>query len=197
MGSLFARRSTLLLQYIPQVLDPASVLLTLLSVLAFRKTTKYVQRKCSSVSLGESTIEETTFPSNGEIGRILERIGGARPRTTGSEVHNNLIDWLEQELSALPGLEIHSDEYEILRWQIRPGHFLKDAGRLKVCIVDGEEIIPLSGSGAVSFSKVTSNKEAHLAYLPDRKPITEHDTKGKTILRDFPMYSIPYYLIFL
>ena len=120
MGSLFARRSTLLLQYIPQVLDPASVLLTLLSVLAFRKTTKYVQRKCSSVSLGESTIEETTFPSNGEIGRILERIGGARPRTTGSEIHNNLIDWLEQELSALPGLEIHSDEYEILRWQIRP-----------------------------------------------------------------------------
>ncbi|KAL1599359.1 hypothetical protein SLS59_006376 [Nothophoma quercina] len=195
MNSLFARRLTLLLQHIRQLFSPTSVLLALLSVLAIRKTTKYVQCKGSSVSLSESTIDETTFPSNGEIGRILERIGRAGPRTTGSEVHNNLIDWLEQELSALPGVKIHSDEYEILRWQTRPGHSLKDAGSLKVCTVDGEEMIPLSG--VVPFSKVTSNQEAPLAYLPDREPITEQNAKGKIILRDFPMHSIPYSLIFL
>ncbi|KAF9692214.1 hypothetical protein EKO04_010102 [Ascochyta lentis] len=60
---------------------------------------------------------------------------------------------------------------------------------------EGKEEIPVSG--AVPFSKVVSSQNAPLVYLPGREPITEENAKGRIILRDFPMHSIPYSLIFL
>lgn len=152
------------------------------------------QKKIQS-TLSNSSVDESVFPSEDEIRHNLEQVGGVGSRTTGSEVHNNLINWLEQEMQKLPSLEIRSDEYDILRWQTRKGHLLKDAGKLKVSTTTGEQMIPVCG--AVPFSKVTSSERCLLTYLPGRAPITEQNAKDKIILRDFPMHSMPYSLIFL
>ncbi|KZM22144.1 uncharacterized protein EKO05_0003834 [Ascochyta rabiei] len=189
------RQLAVYLQNIRKLFNPTSVLLAGLSILALSKSSKILQSRKLQKTLSESHIDETAFPDEAEIRRILERIGIAGPRTTGSEAHNDLIDWLEQELRKLPGLELRSDKYDILRWQTHPGTSLGDTGRLVVSAKEGDEEITISG--AVPFSKVVSSPDAPLVYLPGRKPITEENAKGKIILRDFPMHSMPYPLIFL
>jgi hypothetical protein len=140
-------------------------------------------------------IDENEFPSEKELHRLLNRIGEAGIRSTGCEAHNNLIAWIEQELRLLPDIELESDEFEILRWQTCNGQTLKDAARLTVA--NGDEILEVNVAGAVPFSKITEGEAGPLFYVEPGITIREANVKGKVILRDFPMSSIPYASIFL
>lgn len=136
-------------------------------------------------SVGTKGIDASTFPPVNEFRRILNKIGNAGPRTTGSEAHNNLINWIENELQTIPGIQISCDEYEILRWQTPS---LKDAA---VLTVDGERV---DIAGVVPFSKPTGSesKGGEIVYLPHGTAITEGNSKGKIILRDMPKRVLPY-----
>lgn len=195
MHSPIIRRLALLLRQVRPSLSPINTLLLFSSILVLCTSTKLIRQQNLPKVSDEPSIDEAAFPGEDEIRHILERIGSAGPRTTGNEVHNNLINWLEQELQKLPGLNIRSDKYEILRWQTRPGHLLKDAGKLKAFTASGDHSIPVCG--AVPFSKVATSQPSPLVYLPGRKAITEQNAKGKIVLRDFPMHSMPYPLVFL
>lgn len=195
MDSPFTRRLITLFRHVRPFLCSPSSVLALLLILAARKSIKgYAVTKLQNTPTS-STVNEGNFPDEEEIRHMLEHIGGNGPRTTGSEVHNNLINWLERQLQKLPNLEFRSDEYAILRWETSEGRSLKDAGRLEVSTPNGDQTVPVCG--AVPFSKVTSSQGCSLVYVPGRESITKQNANGKIILRDFPMHSMPYILIFL
>lgn len=145
-----------------------------------------------SISVTTTGIDESKFADSSELRRTLTRLGAAGPRTTGSQTHNELIDWLEQELRGIPGLHITSDEYQIRRWRTVNEGSLKDAGQLTL---GKDHIVPIAG--VVPFSMVTTGQGGPMVYLPSSVPITAANSNGKVILRDFPSGAIPYSIIYL
>jgi hypothetical protein len=148
-----------------------------------------------SILISSSEIDESTFSDEKELQRILDRLGNAGPRTTGSKPHNDFITWLEDELEKIPGLSIRTDEYEILRWQTVASGSLKGAGKLNVSVAGKQQEIAIAG--VVPFSLPTPGQSGELVYLSKNVPITEANAKGKMILRELPAQPIPYSMIFL
>jgi hypothetical protein len=147
------------------------------------------------ILISSSEIDESTFPDEGELQRILDRLGNAGSRTTGSKPHNDFINWIENELENIPGLSIRTDEYDILRWQTVGGASLKNSGHLSVLVAGKQQNIPIAG--VVPFSLSTPGQSGELVYLAKNIPITEANAKGKIILRELPAQPVPYSMIFL
>lgn len=108
-------------------------------------------------------------------------------RSTGSQAHAQLVDWIEVETKKIPGMRVKSDDFEIDRWQPTmqtkngKGRSLSLSANLSVNGLD------IAVVGAVPYSLGTSNagNSGQLIYLPSNQPITaEH--KGKIIVREIP-----------
>ncbi|THX36907.1 hypothetical protein D6D10_06289 [Aureobasidium pullulans] len=149
----------------------------------------------SPISTSTLGIDGTAFADEAEMTGILSRLGNSGPRTTGSQIHNELIDWLEQELRSIPGISVKSHEYEILRWQTVGGRALNDAGKLTLLTGTGD--VDIAIAGAVPFSLPTGGRQGSLLYVPRGTALSSVDIRAKIVLRDFPAHPVPYSMVFL
>ena len=149
----------------------------------------------STIHISDVCVDESDFASEQELSETLDRIGGCGARTTGSKIHNELVQWLENELHSIPGLSIRNSDDEILRWQTKPTESLGEAGSLSLSRPEGNVVVPVAG--AVPFSLPTTGLSGPLLYLPPDIPITDVDVVGKIILREFPAHPVPYPMVFL
>jgi len=142
-----------------------------------------------------TVIDEQLFADAKTLERLVQ-VGPdlAQLRSTGSQAHNQLIDWIELETKKISGMQVQSDEYEIQRWQPMisaengKGRSLSRSGQL---LVNGQDI-PIAG--AVPYSPGTSlaGNTGLLVFLASNQPITaEH--KGKIIVRQIPTSQDPIY----
>lgn len=113
-------------------------------------------------------------------------------RSTGSQAHNQLIDWIETETKKIPGMQVKSDSFEIQRWQpIVPaangkGRSLSRSAQLSI---NGKDI-PVAGAVPYSLGTSLTGNMGQLVYLASNEPITvEH--KGKIIVRKIPTAQDP------
>src|SRR5262245_8884723 len=56
-----------------------------------------------------TTIDETAFASADELRALNTKIASFGLRNPGSVEHNRMLDWLERELRAIPGVEERSE----------------------------------------------------------------------------------------
>jgi hypothetical protein len=145
----------------------------------------------SAPRLSLVSINECEFPDEAEFERILRRIGDAGLRSTGSNAHNDLINWLESGLRRIPGLQIESKEIQLLGWL--PKGSLCEAGRL-ILKEKGRADQDLLIAGVVPYSLPTAGQGGELVYIPPEKTLTTSNIQGKVVLRDFPLRKIPYAL---
>ncbi len=156
-----------------------------------------------SVSITQPEVEETCPTIMDEKlfadAAALEKLVQVGPelgqlRSTGSQAHNQLIDWIEVEAKKIPGMQIQSDSYEIERWQPAiqaengKGRSLSRSGSLSV---NGQDI-PIAGAVPYSLGTSGTGNTGQLIYLAANQPITaEH--KGKIIVREIPTADDPNY----
>ncbi len=62
-------------------------------------------------------VDEEDFASAEELRDLLAEFNDFGLRSPGSDAHEASLDWLADELGAVPGMEVEWDEYEIDRWQ--------------------------------------------------------------------------------
>lgn len=133
-------------------------------------------------------MEESQFADAAQLRAMMVKImAKGELRSTGSESHAKVIDWVESELHTIPGVEVRSDAYEIQRWQPTPaavdgpGRSLQRAGLLKV----GAQSLPVAGAVPYSLGTTKQGHTGALMYVPRNKPITAQHA-GKVIVRPFP-----------
>lgn len=168
------------------------------------------------------TIDETVFASAAELRALNAKIASFGLRNPGSIEHNRMLDWLEREFRAIPGMRLRSDYYSLTRWQPlsraagsrtlprplgepagddgglrplpRPFTTQRDLAEAGALAVDGIGTIPVAG--AIPFTVPTSSGGARgeLVYIPNDVPITADNARGKIVVREVPPGSIAYVL---
>lgn len=145
------------------------------------------------------SIDPASFATADDLRELNAKIAGFGLRSTASAEHESMIDWVEDSMRALPGVEIASDEYQIKRWQPSPlatdgpGRDLVAAGKLAVLQPDAAPEV-LRTAGAVPYSLPTGDegRAAPLVYLPPGTPITPENAKGRIVIRDVQSPAVPY-----
>jgi len=137
---------------------------------------------------GVTHVDELEFPSESLLRHWCERVCGAGYRGTGTAVHDALIDWVVEQAGTIPGFAVRTDEYELLGWHPLPEGDLEHAGTLRTGDVE------VAVAGAVPYSLATTTT-GRLTYVPRGEPIFEA-CAGEVVLRDFPVFALPYELLF-
>ncbi|HTN80257.1 MAG TPA: hypothetical protein VMK16_11325 [Acidimicrobiales bacterium] len=132
---------------------------------------------------------EAGFANEAQLREWCERICGVGYRGTATAVHDELIDWLIEQLTSIPGVRVRTDEYELLAWHPVPEGDLVRAGALRY---GGEDI---AIAGAVPYSLPTT-RSGPLVHIPREQSISAEVAEGKVVLRDFPTFALPYDLLF-
>ena len=133
--------------------------------------------------------DEAQFASEAQLRRWCDRICGVGYRGTGTVVHDALIDWVVEQVGAIPGFTVRTDEYELLAWHPLPEGDLARAGELRNA--DGE----ITTAGAVPYSLPTV-ASGRLVQLAREQAISSEVAAGRVVLRDFPTFALPYDLLF-
>jgi hypothetical protein len=125
-------------------------------------------------------VDQSAFAGEAQLLRYAQQLEAFGPRPTGSAAHEQYIDWIEDELSAIPGLTTSELSYDIDRW---------DAGATTLSA--GGADVPLAGAVPFSAATAPGGATAPLAYIPNGTNITAANAAGKIVVRDLPWNSVP------
>ena len=78
-------------------------------------------------------------------------------------MHDGLIDWVVEQVDAIPGFTVRTDEYELLTWHPLPEGDLARAGELR----HGNAEIPDAGAVPYSLPTTGSGPLVHLSRDAD------------------------------
>lgn len=146
-----------------------------------------------------TSVDADEFASADEMRSLLEEFNAFGLRSPASEQHEASIDWLADELAAVPGMEIEFDEYTIDRWQPTPeadgdtpGRDLAAAGALTVDTDGVTE--PVEVIGAVPFTLPTDEEGAsgQLVRVAPGQAISPEIAAGKVVLFELEHTTLPY-----
>lgn len=166
------------------------------------------------------TIDETAFASAQELRELTAKIASFGLRNPGGLEHNRMLDWLEHEFRAIPGVQVRSDWYTLTRWQPLPrttgprqlpvalgeptgddvgrralpraAATQRDLAEAGGLTVEGAGTIPVSGAIPFTVPTSTSGAKGELVYIPNEVPITAENARGKIIVREVPPGQIAY-----
>jgi len=145
-----------------------------------------------------ATVDASKFASAGQLQALTTRLAAFGLRSPGSTQHQRELAWLEHELRAVPGMQVHSDPYTIDRWQPltkahgKPGRSLARAGGLTVDLGGATKTVPVSGAVPFSLPNGAGGMRGPLVHIPPDQPITAANAKGKVVVREVPPASTPY-----
>lgn len=125
------------------------------------------------------------FATNAQLLDYAEQLEEFGPRPTGSDAHTEYIDWLEDEISAVPGITTSELSYEIDRW---------DSGTTSLTV--GSTSLPVAGAVPFTAATPTGGARADYVYLPSGTNITAANSAGKIVVRDLPWNNAPYLLFY-
>jgi hypothetical protein len=134
--------------------------------------------------------DRSALPSAAELKDMNSFVARLGDRPTGSAAQNAYIDWIRTRMSAVPGVRMSEQRFTIDRWTER-----RTTLRLRV----GDAVTRLPVAGAVPYSQPTGRSGAvgPLVAIPDDKPITAANAKGRIVVRPAPAGSTPNYDFFL
>src|SRR4051812_25929025 len=145
-----------------------------------------------------TTVDAAKFASARELRALTTKLAAFGLRSPGSTQHQRELAWLERELRAIPGVQVHSDPYQIDRWQPtpkahgRPGRDLARAGGLTVDVGGSPKDVGVSGAVPFSRPNGADGMGGPLVYPSADTPITAANAGGKVIVREVPPTSTPY-----
>jgi hypothetical protein len=134
---------------------------------------------CSAATAGDSFTAGQLAADNAVMGTF-----GARP--TASPAHTQFIDWLEQQMDAVDGMQMSSVPYGIPRWD--------DQSIGLAAGPNDASLGALEPSGAVPLALATPAEgvTAPLLYVAAGTPLAGQPVAGKIVVRDAVPGTVPF-----
>lgn len=146
-----------------------------------------------------TTVDADELAEASELRELTAEFNAFGLRSPGSDQHEASLDWLADQLSEVPGLEVEWDPYTMDRWQPTPaasggtpGRDLAAAGGLTVGTGPSAETVPVAGAVPFSLPTTEDGVRAELAYLPADQEITAANAADRVVVREIPHSSLPY-----
>lgn len=141
----------------------------------------------------EPVIDESVFASADELRDLVAELNRHGLRSPGSEAHEATMDWLEEELAKVPGMEVATETYPMQRWQPTPeaeggGRDLAAAGGLRL----GDQEVPVAGAVPFTVPTDEAGATAPMVYVEPETEITPDLAAGKIVVTPVAPVSIPY-----
>ncbi|MFI6322998.1 hypothetical protein ACIBG8_36085 [Nonomuraea sp. NPDC050556] len=121
-------------------------------------------------------VDPAAFATEQRLKDLAQQQGAFGPRPTGSAAHANYVNWLEQEVGAIPGIQLSALPYQIDRYD-----------SLSTAVTPGRAAAPIPFSKSTGPGGVT----APLVHVPAGTAITAANSAGKIVIRDLPWQSVP------
>jgi hypothetical protein len=133
-----------------------------------------------------TTTDDATVESTEQLladNKVMADLG---ERPTGSQAQLRFIEWLEQSMGRLPGMQMGAIGYDINRW-VEGGASLQAAA-------PGQKFTSLPLSGAVPYGAPTPRRgvTGKLVYVPWGTALSAQDIEGKVVVRDAVPGTVPY-----
>jgi hypothetical protein len=137
-------------------------------------------------------VDPGAFLSTAQLEQQLAMLAGLGMRATGSPTHHQYIDWIKQQLDAIPGMQRRDESYQIKRWLEEETELTIGASenvRVSSAVPYSTQRDPANPSAPFSEKEVT----AELVYVPKYISIDSiwAQVQGKIILRDAPLVPLP------
>lgn len=109
---------------------------------------------------------------------------GARP--TGSDQHNAYIDWIRNQVQAIPGVQLSEQPYTINRWT-------GGTTQLRMTVDGKSTTLPVADAIPYTQPTAANGVAGPAVYVPDDQPITSQNAAGRVVVRPAPAGSVPMY----
>jgi len=123
-------------------------------------------------------IADHDFVDEAGLRAMNQVMADAGPRPTASPAHEGYIRWIEEQLTAIPGLELRTMPYTIDRW-------LERGASLRLVSPGGTQV---RVAGAVPYSKPATVR-GPVVHVPGGTAIGATDVRGKVVVRDRPIFG--------
>ncbi|GGS89645.1 hypothetical protein ACFFV7_50160 [Nonomuraea spiralis] len=130
-------------------------------------------------------VDPAAFASEARLSTLAGQQAAFGPRPTGSAAHAGYVDWLEDEMGAIPGLQLSSQPYTIDRWD-----------NLGTGLTVGGAAVQVAAPVPFSSSTGAGGVSAPLVHLAAGTNITAANAAGKIVVRDLPWTSVPNLLFY-
>lgn len=130
-------------------------------------------------------VDANVFATEAKLLQLAERQQSFGVRPTGSQSQKDYIDWLEAEMTAIPGIRTSSLEYDIDRYE-----------SVTTGLTAGGASVPVAAPVPFARSTGAAGVTAPVVYLPSGTSITAANAAGKIVVRDLPTLSVPNALFF-
>lgn len=133
----------------------------------------------------ESTVNPEHFASADELlslNAVMDRYG---LRSTASPAHQAYVQWLDDQLAAVPGMQMRRIDYTINRWT--------ETGRKLEIGTAGGGLSELRTSNSMPYAQATpaGGISAPLVYVPADVELDTVDLTGKILVRDIGTVVVP------
>ncbi|KAJ5302447.1 hypothetical protein N7476_009246 [Penicillium atrosanguineum] len=136
-------------------------------------------------------VNETLFSPVNELRHLVHRVGSVGLRLPGSQVHNELVNWISHSLHKIQGVEVQESRYDLITWEPKVGKNLSESGSLCIELKGKCHNIPIVGAIPYTLPTNGSSLTGPLIYIPPNQSISSVDVRGKIILREYAPLPVP------
>lgn len=156
-----------------------------------RRVSLYVGFLASIAS--QQFANETAFPDVEFFQAGLTVQGELGLRSPASPRQYTFVNYLDRQLSIIPGLKLEYDSFDLYKWQTNNDKSLFEAGSLYLSNSTGNRSIAVAG--AIPFSAPTT-VTGQLVYVPTPGNFSAYNVTGKIVIRDFSISGIPFSVLY-
>lgn len=131
------------------------------------------------------TVDPAAFATEQRLRELAQTQEDFGPRPTGSAAHTSYVGWLEQQIGAVPGIQLSSLPYAIDRWD-----------SLATGLSVNGTAVPVAAPVPFAGSTGPGGVSAPLVHIPAGTAITAANAAGKIVIRDLPWQSVPNLLFY-
>ncbi|WP_320673020.1 PA domain-containing protein [Patulibacter defluvii] len=139
----------------------------------------------ASADVCPTRVDPTDFTTEAQLKALNQIEQDFGPRPTASPSQHQFVDWLEQQMGAIPGVQTSSLPYVTDRWDA-------GAGTLTV----GGQQVRLAGPIPFTASTGSGGVTGPVVHLASGQSITPANAAGKIVVRDLPITSLPNLLFY-
>jgi hypothetical protein len=139
----------------------------------------------ASAAVCPTAPDPNALPDAGALKQMNSFVASLGVRPTGSATHAAYVNWIRQQLQAIPGVQISDINYTINRWSTSSASLTMH--------VDGHDVsLPIAD--AIPYSQPTGadGVTAPLVVVPDSQRISGANSAGKIVVREADAGSVPY-----
>jgi hypothetical protein len=126
-----------------------------------------------------------------KLRRLVHRVGDFGLRLPGSDVHDELVDWISDIVHEISGIRVLESQYDLITWKPNQGSSLIQSGGLCVHSRCKIQDLPIVGAIPITLPTNDSFLSGSLIHILPNQSISSVNVTGKVVLRYYFPMSLP------